>query len=137
MNSNDLPPQLIHLLADVFELGCTHGCRNETVTVLRLLKHVRPDVSPLALIEAWNLIELRQFAAARELLDTAESEYPADPMTKALLVMCLYLQGDSLWQAYASEVRRSPDNKEAVAVVAAIEAVAADVPVGRQALQYA
>jgi Bacterial type III secretion protein (HrpB1_HrpK) len=137
MNARDLPPQLIHLLADVFELGCTHGCRHETVTVLKLLKQVRPDVSPLALIEAWNLIEMRQFAAARELLDAAESEHPADPMTKAVLVMCLYLQGDSLWQAYASDVRRLPGNDEAVAMVAAIEEVAADVPVGRQARQYA
>jgi thioredoxin-like negative regulator of GroEL len=137
MKSHDLPPQLIHLLADIFELGCTNGCHQETVTVLKLLKHVRPDASPLALVEAWNLIEMRRLAAARELLDAAESAHPADPMTKAMLVMCLYLQGDSLWQAYASEVRQLPDNEEAVAVVTAIEEVASDVPVGRQARQYA
>ena len=137
MKSSDLPPQLISLLADAFELGCAHGCREDTVTVLRLLKQVRPDVSPLALVEAWNLIEMGRFASARELLDIAEAENPTDAMTKAILVMCLYLQGDSLWEAYASAVRQMPDNDEAVNVVAAIEEVASSIPVGRGARQYA
>lgn len=131
MNSPELPPQLMSMLADIFELGCTNGCHSDTVAMLKLLKQMRPDVLPLVLVEAWNLIEMRQLASARELLDAAEAAHPADPMTKALLAMCLYLQGDSLWQAYATEVHHLANNAEAVAMIVAIEEVATDVPVSR------
>jgi predicted Zn-dependent protease len=137
MKSSELPPQLISLLADAFQLGSTHGCREETVAVLKLLRHVRPDASPLTLIEAWSLIEMGRLSAARELLEAAEATNPGDPMTKAILVMCLYLQGETLWQAYAGEVHQMADNEEALAVVTAIEEIAQSIPVGRGSRQYA
>jgi hypothetical protein len=122
-----LPPRLIGMLADLLALSSSLQRREDSVAMLELLQLLRPDVVPLVLLEAWHLIEMRRFGAARELLEGTERAHPQDAMTKALLVMCLYLQGDSLWQSYIADIGGLPDNAQATAMVAAIEAVAGEL----------
>lgn len=115
-----LPEPVKNVLVDVFTLSTGLPLREDSRALLQLLRRVLPSVVDLQVIEAWQLLQARDYIAAREVLEDAERAHGDRATVKALLAMCLHDQQDPLWQGYAEEARQLPDNADALAIVNAI-----------------
>lgn len=122
----ELSPQQVNLLVDVFLLGNEVQASEETASVVRLIKQVRPTECGLAVVESWQLIRAGRLAEARQLLEDADAATPSQPMLKALLALCLLSQNDSLWQSYLDELRFMQADDEVQAMVRTLEAFSQD-----------
>jgi thioredoxin-like negative regulator of GroEL len=128
MSTLELNPKLVNMFIDIFLLGNQVQSHTDTGTIVRLIKQARPNEYNLAVIEGWQLIGAKDYVAARQLLEDADSANPEKPMFKALLAFCLMLQGESMWQSYAREVSELPPDEDALAVVRVLEELADSVP---------
>jgi thioredoxin-like negative regulator of GroEL len=128
MSTIELNPQLVNMFVDVFLLGNQVKAHEDTTTIVRLIKLARPNEYNLAVVEGWQLIGAKDYVAARQLLEEADSAKPDTPMFKALLAFCLMLQGESMWQSYAREVSELPPHEDALAVVRVLEELTESVP---------
>lgn len=123
MNTQSVSPEVLDLLIEAFITGNEIGRPDETLVVLRAVKHFRPEAIDLVVTEAWQLIGKRHMPAARQLLESTDAESPGRPAIKALLAVCLFLSGDGLWQAYLAEARALNPNKEVLAMINALDAM--------------
>ncbi len=115
-----LSRQDFSLLVDAWLLGNEVNSASDNATIISTLQYADPANTGLAISQAWQLIRLHKYAAARELLMTADLNAPGKAIIKALTAFCLMLQGDSLWQSYLDEAKALPPSDEADAIVHAL-----------------
>jgi thioredoxin-like negative regulator of GroEL len=123
MNAESISPAAVDLLIDAFMIGSQIGLSDDTLVVLRTVRHCRPKAIDLVVPEAWQLIGKRHIPAARQLLETADAEAPGRPAIKALLATCLFFSGDGLWQAYLAEARALNPDQDVMKMIGALEAM--------------
>jgi thioredoxin-like negative regulator of GroEL len=120
-----LPEVIKNLFADTFVMGNELQLTEDTLPVLKLLRHVLPRLNELAQAEAWQLMQTRDYVGARQLLEEVDANGGGTANVKASLAACLFFQGDRLWNSYANEVRELPEDADAMRIVDSIEAVRA------------
>lgn len=126
MTHHQLPKGQLQILANVFVLGIDFGVPEDSHAVLKVLRHAKPDMPGLAASEARFRIHEGDMHGARALLETADAAHSGTPIIKAMLALCLYLQRDGLWQAYAEETRALGD-KNATSIVDSLDAISRGV----------
>jgi thioredoxin-like negative regulator of GroEL len=115
-----LPPQQTKIVIVAQLLADRYGALADTAQILALIAAIAPDRPEIVAAQARNLMFAKNYAEARALLARAEAAHPANPVIKAMLAMCMYIQQDGLWQAYAEEALAQPDNVIARGIVEAI-----------------
>jgi thioredoxin-like negative regulator of GroEL len=125
-----LPPQQTKIVIVTQLLADRYGALADTAQILALIAAIAPDRPEIVAAQARNLMFAKNYAEARALLARAEAAHPANPVIKAMLAMCMYIQQDGLWQAYAEEALAHPDNVIARGIVEAIVKVSGRSLVG-------
>lgn len=115
-----LPPQQTKVIIVAQLLADRYGALADTAQILALIAAIAPDRPEIVAAQARNLMFAKNYAEARTLLTRAEAAHSTNPVIKAMLAMCMYIQQDGLWQAYAEEALAQPDNVIARGIVEAI-----------------
>lgn len=115
-----LAPQQTKVIIVAQLLADRYGALADTAQILALIAAIAPGRPEIVAAQARNLMFAKNYAEARTLLARAEAAHPANPVIKAMLAMCMYIQQDGLWQAYAEEALAQPDNVIARGIVEAI-----------------
>ncbi len=118
-----LPPQQLKVIIVAQLLADRYGALADTAQMLALMAAVAPGRPEIVAAQARNLMFAKNYADARTLLARAEAAHPGNPVIKAMLAMCMYIQQDGLWEAYAEEALAQPDNTIARGIVEAIAKV--------------
>lgn len=118
-----LPPQQTKVIIVAQLLADRYGANADTAQILALIAAIAPDRPEIVAAQARNLMFAKNYAEARTLLANAEATHPGNPVIKAMLAMCMYIQRDGLWEAYAEEALAQPDNAIARGIVEAIAKV--------------
>jgi len=119
---------LVDALAAVFYVGSDLEEDEQTLTVLRAIRRLRPNSPKLAVVEAQQLIECGDLQGARRLLDEADERSPDTPIVKAMLALVLQQQRNGLWQAYAQEARNLAPDDKAVSILDYLDRIARGDP---------
>jgi len=118
-----LPPQQTKVLIVAQLLADRYGANADTAQILALIAAIAPDRPEIVAAQARNLMFAKNYTEARTLLSRAESSHPTNPVIKAMLAMCMYIQRDGLWEAYAEEALAQPEDAIARGIVEAIAKV--------------
>jgi thioredoxin-like negative regulator of GroEL len=124
----ELPRRLVRLIANAYVLAGEVPNLSGALAIVRLLRAVAPTVPQLDLLEAQELLAVRNFAAARQLLEQADAAVPGDAMTKALLAATLFRQRDRMWEFYLNEVKALPPQPRALRMIGLIEKASRNEP---------
>lgn len=108
MNSVPLDKRLVEALVGVFLVGNELEANEHTLSVVRGIRSLRPDLPLLAVAEAQQLCNCNDLQAGRILLEETDALNPDSPAVKAMLAYVLRMQRNGLWQAYAKEARGLP-----------------------------
>jgi thioredoxin-like negative regulator of GroEL len=125
----ELPRRLVRLLANVYVLAGEVPNDGGALAIVRLLRIVAPMLPQLDLLEAQELLVVRNFAAARQLLEQSDAAAPGNAMAKALLAVTLYRQRDRMWEFYCNEVNSLPPDPKALRMIALIEKASRNEPI--------
>lgn len=117
MNSAPVDKRLLEALIAVFYVGTEFEAGEHTLSVLRGIRKLRPNLPLLAVAEAQQLCDCHDFQSARVLLEETDAQNPDTPIVKAVLAFVLHQQRNGLWQAYAKEARELPADEKASAVL--------------------
>lgn len=123
-----LDKSVLYLLAEVFCLSNGLRANEDALAVVRVLRTLRPLAPEFAVAEALQLNHDSGRRVALLVLEEADARCPGNALVKATLALILYGQRDSLWQAYADEVKALPPNDKALAIVASIEKAVRNEP---------
>lgn len=119
---------LVQALVAIFSLGSDLAADDLTLQVLRAIRRLRPQLHQLALVEAQQLVETRDLAGARLLLEELDARQPDHAMVKAMMAMVLQQQRDGLWQAFAQDARTLPPDPRAQAILESLDRIARGAP---------
>ena len=128
MTSAQTDKPLVEALAAIFYIGSDLEEDDQTLPVLRLIRRLRPDSPKLAVVEAQQLIECGDLQGARLLLDEADQRSPDTPIVKAMLALVLQQQRNGLWEAYAQDARRLPQDPKADSILDYLDRIARGDP---------
>jgi hypothetical protein len=103
-----------HVLAD------QHGALADVGRLLAVMAAVAPGRPEIIAAQARNLMFAKNYGDARNLLARAEAEHAGNAVIKSMLAMCMYIQKDGLWQAYAEEALALPRDAIAHGIVESI-----------------
>jgi thioredoxin-like negative regulator of GroEL len=120
---HSLPPQQTKVIIVAQLLADRYGANADTAQILALIAAIAPDRPEIVAAQARNLMFAKNYAEARTLLARAEATHPRNPVIKAMLAMCMYIQRDGLWEAYAEEALAQPEDAIARGIVEAIAKV--------------
>jgi len=98
----------IKIIVAMQRLSDQYGDRVDCGRLLDVMAAAAPGRPEIAAAQALNLIKLKSYAEARSMLEQVERQHPRNTVIKALLAMCLYMQGDGLWVNYAEESFQLP-----------------------------
>jgi thioredoxin-like negative regulator of GroEL len=115
-----LPPQQTKVIIVAQLLADRYGALADTAQILALIAAIAPHRPEIVAAQARNLMFAKNYAEARALLIRAEAAHPSNPVIKAMLAMCMYIQQDGLWEAYAEEALSQADNAIARGILEAI-----------------
>jgi len=118
-----LPPLQTKVLIVMQLLADRYGANADTAQILALIAALAPGRPEIVAAQARNLMFAKNYAEARTLLARAEATHPRNPVIKAMLAMCMYIQRDGLWEAYAEEALAQPEDATARGIVEAIAKV--------------
>jgi len=104
-------------------LADRYGTNADTAQILALIAALAPGRPEIVAAQARNLMLAKNYTEARALLSRAEASHPTNPVIKAMLAMCMYIQRDGLWEAYAEEALAQPEDAIARGIVEAIAKV--------------
>jgi len=119
---------LVDALAAVFYAGSDLEDDEQTLTVLRAIRRLRPNSPKLVVVEAQQLIECNDLQGARRLLDEADERIPNTPLVKAMLALVLQQQRNGLWQAYAQDARNLQPDDKALSILDYLDRIARGDP---------
>lgn len=128
MFAPQLDQSIRHLFAGVYALSGSLLPSNDAQAVVRVLCAVRPAVPELVVAEALQAADMPARRLARQSLEAADMRFPGNALVKAGLTLILYALHDSLWQAYAEEVRQLPRDEVALGIVNWVDAAARNEP---------
>ena len=124
MSKTQLSFDETNMFIEVFKLGSRYNARDEVLMLMRLLRHLQPGLTDLVVVQAWQMMQAGQMKTARRMLEELDGANPGLPSVKAALAAVLFFSNESLWQAYANEVRALPHDDDALKIVGALEASA-------------
>lgn len=127
---HSLPPQQMKVLIVMQLLADRYGANADTAQILALIAALAPGRPEIVAAQARNLMFAKNYAEARTLLASAEATHPRNPVIKAMLAMCMYIQRDGLWEAYAEEALAQPEDATARGIVEAIAKVSGHTLIG-------
>lgn len=110
MANTALSQERLRIIAALHLLSDKYGTLEDTARILSVMAAVAPDRPEIAVAQARNLLYSKNYAEARLLLNRAEEKHPRNPVVKAMLALCMYIQQDSLWETYAEDTLGMPDN---------------------------
>lgn len=119
---------LVEALVAIFSLGSELAADDQTLQVLRAIRRLRPQLHQLALVEAQQLVEARDLAGARLLLEDLDARQPDNAMVKAMMAMVLQQQRDGLWQAFAQDARALPPDPRAQVIIDSLDRISRGAP---------
>jgi thioredoxin-like negative regulator of GroEL len=112
-------------LERLMRLGVASGCNEQASTIMKFLRVAITPTLETTIFEAWQLISVRQFQEARQILEDAAQSHPGHDELKAVLATALFFADDSLWETYAFEVEHSGQQEEtALGLVSRLKAAA-------------
>jgi thioredoxin-like negative regulator of GroEL len=111
---------LVDLFTSVYLLGAAENRTNDALQIIRLVRSVRPKSPEGAVVEACQLIEQRNLAVAREVLDEADSKQPPRAIVKAMLAYVHFLLHTGQWEIYARECMNMDADPQAIQVLDSI-----------------
>ncbi len=124
MSNLTLTAEQTKMFVELFTAATRSFHRADATPIVKLLRHVHPNLNPLIVLEGWNLIKTGQFVEARALLDEADQATPGVPSIKAAIAATLFFASEPLWQNYAAEVKALAPDEDALAIVSALESCA-------------
>ena len=113
-------PQQVRVIVAMHDLGDRHGAVADTSRILALMAALVPERPEIIAAQARNLMFAKNYAEARGLLQKAEADHPRHAVIKAMLAMCMYIQQDGLWEAYAEEALALPKDAIARGIIEAV-----------------
>jgi thioredoxin-like negative regulator of GroEL len=116
-----LPKAVLHLLTDIAVIGGQNKESDQSLIIFKLLAEKLPNVPQVAVGQALQLFHRGHYRVARDLLETTEAAHPKCTSLKSVMALVLFAQKDSLWQAYAQEVKTLNDDEDALKMVTLIE----------------
>ncbi|MGN6525062.1 MAG: HrpB1 family type III secretion system apparatus protein [Burkholderiaceae bacterium] len=117
MQNNALSVAQMRIIVAAHVLSDKFGVQADTGRILAVMAASVPDRPEIIAAQARNLLIARQYPEARDLLTEAEAKHPRNAVIKALLAMCMFVQKDSLWEAYAEEALALPRDAVALGIV--------------------
>jgi hypothetical protein len=108
------------MLAAAYSLGKDLGQHADAALLLKLLAAAKPGLLEVALAQSIELLEVRDIAGARALLEKAYAAHPANALVNALLAWCLFMQRDGLWEIYVKESQALPAYSSSAALIEAL-----------------
>jgi len=100
-----------HVLADKY------GVLADTARILAVMAAAAPGRPEIVAAQARNLMFAKSYTEARDLLERTVAAHPANAVIKAMLALCMYIQQDSLWEAYAEDTLALPHDAIARGIV--------------------
>ena len=101
-------------------LAASYGAPDDVGRILAYLSEVFPNRPEIVAAQVRVLLMQKNYSDARAMLSKSEEANPRSPVIKAMTAICLYIQGDPLWEAYVQETLALPPNAVSTAVVASL-----------------
>lgn len=124
MPASKLPDWQIDVFSAVYALAAQYGSAPDVACILRVMSALRPDLPLIAAAQARVLLHRGEATAARSLLERTDARHPTNATVKAMLSLCLYVQQDGLWEAYAEEALALPPDPAARGIIEALASAA-------------
>jgi thioredoxin-like negative regulator of GroEL len=118
-----------HILSDKF------GALADTGRILAVMAAAVPGRAEIVAAQARNLMIAKNYPEARDLLTRTEAAVPANAVIKSLLALCMYIQNDSLWEAYAEEALALPRDAVAHGIIDTLSKTSGKTLRGQSAAQ--
>lgn len=112
-----LPPAQMKIIVAAHVLSDKYGAHADTGRILAVMAASVPDRPEIIAAQGRNLLIAKQYVEARELLERGEAANPRNAVLKSLLALCMYIQNDSLWEAFAEEALALPKDAIALGII--------------------
>ncbi len=120
MQESRLSPLHMKVIVAAHILADRHGALADVGRLLAVMSAIAPGRPEIVAAQARNLMFAKNYADARSLLASTEAEHPKNAVIKSMLAMCMYIQKDGLWEAYAEEALALPRDAIAHGIVESI-----------------
>lgn len=104
----------------LYMLSTRYGSTADASSLMSAIAHFTPENPELEAARARLLISQGQVLEARAMLERQIELHPEHPVVQVMLALCLYAQGDPLWQSAADRVATLPHNDVAQGVLDAL-----------------
>lgn len=117
MQNTALPAAQMKIVVAAHVLSDKYGTHADTARLLAVMAACVPDSPAIVAAQARNLLIARQYTEARDLLARTEAAHPRNAVIKALLALCMFIQNDGLWEAFAEEALALPRDAIALGII--------------------
>ena len=98
-------------------LAASCGSADDVGRILAYMAELFPNRPEIVAAQVRILLLQKNYSDAREMLAKAEDANPSSAVVKAMTAICLYIQADPLWEAYAQEALSLPPNAVSTALI--------------------
>ena len=99
---------LLAVIRSMNGLATSFGSPEDAGILLAYMAAAFPNRPEVTVAQVRLLLLRDNHSEARSMLADAERSHPTNSVIKAMTALCLYMQSDPLWQAYAEEAAALP-----------------------------
>ena len=107
----------ITIIRAMNSLAASCGSADDVGRILAYMAELFPSRPEVVAAQVRILLLQKNYSDARAMLAKAEEANPASAVIKAMTAICLYIQADPLWEAYAQDALALPSNVVSTALI--------------------